>query len=143
MIARSEPAPLTRRERELAERPNCVVCGIEVVRETSDLINAQLWCLSCCRGPRKRRRRRRTLRQRRRHLFQLNPVCKYCGVALQWESSTVDHVVPISKGGTNDLQNLVLACKPCNTRKGNKLLAEAAEGGDTGAELIAEPVRCI
>jgi 5-methylcytosine-specific restriction endonuclease McrA len=28
-----------------------------------------------------------------------------------------DHVIPVSKGGTNDIRNIVLACAPCNVRK--------------------------
>ncbi|RKN56241.1 HNH endonuclease [Micromonospora costi] len=31
---------------------------------------------------------------------------------------TVDHVHPWSKGGTDDLDNLQLLCRPCNSRKG-------------------------
>ena len=30
----------------------------------------------------------------------------------------IDHVVPRAKGGSNELPNLVLACNPCNSRKG-------------------------
>jgi len=32
----------------------------------------------------------------------------------------IDHKVPISEGGRHDLSNLVLACQPCNSRKGAK-----------------------
>jgi 5-methylcytosine-specific restriction endonuclease McrA len=32
----------------------------------------------------------------------------------------IDHVVPLSKGGSNDLSNLVTACKPCNQAKRGK-----------------------
>lgn len=39
--------------------------------------------------------------------------CHYCGDLAE----TVDHVVPASEGGTNDMTNLVAACWPCNRRK--------------------------
>lgn len=48
--------------------------------------------------------------------------CAYCGktgVPLQ-----VEHIQPRSKGGSNRISNLTLACEPCNTRKGNRPLAE-------------------
>lgn len=32
-----------------------------------------------------------------------------------------DHRVPVSRGGTNDAENLVIACGPCNRRKGARL----------------------
>ena len=36
----------------------------------------------------------------------------------QGTAQTVDHVVPASEGGTNDMTNLVAACWPCNRQKG-------------------------
>jgi len=102
---------------------------VKVVRNTSDLIDGQLWCLTCCRKPYGNQPKRRKLRQQRRQLFDAHPFCVYCNCELQWESSTVDHVVPLSKGGTHDLENLVLACELCNSRKGSKLLVEGLEPG--------------
>ncbi|RDV84200.1 RNA-guided endonuclease IscB [Ammonifex thiophilus] len=51
--------------------------------------------------------------------------CAYCGkegVPLE-----VDHVVPKSRGGTDRVSNLALACRECNQAKGNKLLQEWLE----------------
>jgi 5-methylcytosine-specific restriction endonuclease McrA len=48
--------------------------------------------------------------------------CAYCGAkdsALQ-----VEHIVPQGRGGSNRVDNLTLACAPCNQRKGNKTAAE-------------------
>jgi hypothetical protein len=36
--------------------------------------------------------------------------------------ATIDHVIPRTKGGTNDISNLVLCCKQCNSIKGNRPL---------------------
>ncbi|WP_250004182.1 HNH endonuclease [Actinoplanes sp. M2I2] len=47
--------------------------------------------------------------------------CAYCGRA----ASTIDHVLPRSRGGANSWLNTVAACYPCNQRKGNRTPAEA------------------
>eukprot|EP00210_Caulerpa_lentillifera_P007832 g7474.t1 len=47
--------------------------------------------------------------------------CVYCGVT---QNLTVDHVIPISKGGTNHWENVVTACRSCNNRKGNRTLEQ-------------------
>jgi excisionase family DNA binding protein len=45
-------------------------------------------------------------------------VCYYCGVPLHpIRTFTIDHVVPVVRGGTNDLGNLVASCRSCNTSK--------------------------
>jgi 5-methylcytosine-specific restriction endonuclease McrA len=41
------------------------------------------------------------------------------------ECLTRDHLVPLSRGGTNDWTNVVTACSTCNTRKGNSLPEES------------------
>ena len=48
--------------------------------------------------------------------------CARCGQALTVESMTVEHIVPLSKGGTNDSKNLVSLCYDCNQMKGNYIL---------------------
>lgn len=45
--------------------------------------------------------------------------CFYCGMSLTWNSKTVDHVIPKSKGGPHRAWNLVIACQPCNKAKGD------------------------
>jgi 5-methylcytosine-specific restriction endonuclease McrA len=51
-----------------------------------------------------------------------NFVCQYCGST---EELTIDHVMPISRGGVSCFENCVTACKKCNTKKANKSCAEA------------------
>ena len=47
--------------------------------------------------------------------------CQYCGSKEELE---VDHIIPISKGGTNENDNLITACHRCNTSKSDKDLEE-------------------
>lgn len=51
-----------------------------------------------------------------------NYACRYCGAS--GVPLDCDHVIPLSRGGTNDKTNLVAACKPCNCSKGDKLVSE-------------------
>jgi 5-methylcytosine-specific restriction endonuclease McrA len=47
-------------------------------------------------------------------------VCAYCGK----RADTIDHVVPRSRGGVHSWDNCVAACRGCNSRKADRLLAE-------------------
>ncbi len=55
--------------------------------------------------------------------------CYYCNVQVQWGQHHIEHVVPLSRGGADDMSNIVIACKPCNLKKHNKLPHEWPEGG--------------
>lgn len=46
------------------------------------------------------------------------PYCVYCGNEL--DDYHVDHITPLSKGGSNNLENLALTCPRCNLRKNDK-----------------------
>lgn len=48
--------------------------------------------------------------------------CTYCECVLTKESFTVDHVLARCNGGTDDIENLVVACRSCNSSKGAKFL---------------------
>lgn len=54
--------------------------------------------------------------------------CYYCGEKVG-KTYDVDHVVPLSRGGTNDPDNLVIACASCNRSKSDKLPSEWPQGG--------------
>lgn len=45
--------------------------------------------------------------------------CLYCGTNVNNSTATMDHVIPISKGGKTNWENIVTACGPCNTKKAN------------------------
>lgn len=51
--------------------------------------------------------------------------CQYCGAQPHKSELTVDHVIPRARGGTTAWENVVIACAPCNHRKGDRLPEEA------------------
>ena len=50
-------------------------------------------------------------------LFQYAEHCWYCDCQLSLASATIDHIVPLSQGGTDAFENLRLACAPCNNAR--------------------------
>ncbi|WP_142926733.1 HNH endonuclease [Mycobacterium marinum] len=52
--------------------------------------------------------------------------CHYCGDAVTAANATLDHIIPQSRGGTNDPENLVTACLTCNSIKSGRTYEEAA-----------------
>jgi 5-methylcytosine-specific restriction endonuclease McrA len=43
--------------------------------------------------------------------------CFWCGKFMKRIESTKDHIIPISRGGSDDISNIVPSCMPCNRRK--------------------------
>lgn len=57
-------------------------------------------------------------RIQRERLFQKYPECLCCG---SFNNLTVDHVIPICKGGSSEDENLQTLCRKCNNLKGNRI----------------------
>jgi 5-methylcytosine-specific restriction endonuclease McrA len=55
-------------------------------------------------------------------LLRDDETCQYCGKRSR--DLTLDHIIPRSRGGQSTWENLVACCKPCNGKKGNRLLKE-------------------
>ena len=54
-------------------------------------------------------------------------VCHYCGRQVGAKALTMDHLVPLSRGGRSNKGNLVPACKDCNNKKKYQLVFEWGE----------------
>ncbi len=60
--------------------------------------------------------------------------CEYCHADERWQfiRFTIDHIRPQSAGGPDDVDNLALACRNCNERRGNR-----SEGRNAETEMVA------
>ncbi len=61
--------------------------------------------------------------------------CQYCGRRFSRSELNLDHVVPRSRGGSTNWENVVCSCVPCNLRKGGRTPEEA------GMRLLRHPSR--
>jgi 5-methylcytosine-specific restriction endonuclease McrA len=61
--------------------------------------------------------------------------CQYCGNKYPTEDLTYDHVIPKSRGGRTQWENIVTCCVECNRKKGGRTPHEAS------MRLVREPTR--
>lgn len=50
--------------------------------------------------------------------------CQYCGASAPDVILEIDHITPVSKGGGNDIMNLITSCRACNRGKTDKTLSD-------------------
>jgi len=53
-----------------------------------------------------------------------NWTCYLCGIRCTRRNITLDHIIPLSRGGAHTVENQRVACRSCNSKKGAKLLDE-------------------
>lgn len=103
---------------------NCLNCN-----NTFDLGNRKLYLefcsIRCFRSyrsksnERKQLLRKQTLRDRFSILIKYKFTCQYCGRKAPDVILEIDHIIPLSKKGSNKIDNLTLACRECNIGKSN------------------------
>jgi 5-methylcytosine-specific restriction endonuclease McrA len=103
---------------------SCQVCGVVVPRYNAN----QKYCRPCRRSQNARVERGRHARKlgspathSRRDFVRLCQErgwrCAYCDKALTPKTATEDHVVPLSRGGSDGIENIAPACISCNASK--------------------------
>jgi hypothetical protein len=70
---------------------------------------------------RRSRRHPHSLKRFRLQALEVYPYCQWCQCPLAHNTATTDHLIPLSRGGTNAWENLCLACHSCNQARRNNL----------------------
>jgi 5-methylcytosine-specific restriction endonuclease McrA len=79
---------------------------------------------------------KQTIRFNRRNIFARDTNrCQYCGKKFPTSELSLDHVIPRSRGGETNWENVVCSCVKCNVRKGGRTPHEA------NMHLIKQPVK--
>ncbi len=79
---------------------------------------------------------RRGVRFSRHNIFTRDrDTCQYCGKKFPRSELSIDHIVPVSRGGRTTWENVVCCCVECNKKKGGRLPEEA------GMKLLKKPVK--
>jgi len=88
-----------------------------------------------------KREKEKARRLRRTHWWNnkvQKGICYYCNSEVERDQLTMDHVVPLSRGGKSRKGNIVAACKQCNNKKRFLLPLEWEEYLRTLSERKAE-----
>lgn len=62
-------------------------------------------------------RRKLTKKERQEVYERCNGHCAYCGCELEYKDMQVDHIFPLRKGGADEMDNMLPACRSCNHYK--------------------------
>lgn len=113
----------------------CAICAIDLARK----ITRHRWKINPnnIRVNSALRKASKPSRGKRGRIFKRdNHQCVYCGSG---DNLTIDHAIPITRGGSNDEVNLVASCRTCNVVKGQKTQEEFLAyrlGLGTGLEVL-------
>jgi hypothetical protein len=64
--------------------------------------------------------------------------CQYCGAHPPAVVLQLDHIHPVAAGGTDEIDNLITSCQPCNAGKGARLLSAVPESIANKAQDLEE-----
>ena len=62
--------------------------------------------------------RKKSYKSSRNKLLKKYPFCHWCAIELTTETATIEHIIPLAKGGLNNMNNYALACEKCNQERG-------------------------
>lgn len=85
--------------------------------DSEDILVRRAYLAELAEHPRRKLRKALNNKTRQRIWARDSYTCFYCGSK---ENLTVDHVIPSSRGGLDDDNNLVTACRTCNAKKSDK-----------------------
>ena len=57
----------------------------------------------------------------KRRMLKAKPFCHWCGMKLTAETATLEHIIPLKRGGLDHHNNMALACKSCNEKRGHNM----------------------
>lgn len=75
-----------------------------------------------------------------RKFIEQQGACAYCGIDVV-DDYHIDHIVPVSKGGANDVKNIHVVCPKCNRKKLAKLEADFLR--DNPKVRVEKSVECV
>lgn len=109
------------------EKAICSNCYVSLAKEVYQMAGAgdgglihliYKSCLSSSHNRSKRKLVPQYVKTLKHLLHKYNFMCVRCSSE---ENLTIDHIFPVSRGGSDDVENLQILCKSCNSKKGSKV----------------------
>lgn len=101
---------------------NCGRCGKSLVGLRSNAIYCSRTCKSLDHNFKNKRKTRATTTARRREIWVRDQGCCYiCQKPVGPKEFELDHLIPVSRGGNSNPENLAVSCRFCNRSRGNRI----------------------
>ncbi len=87
-------------------------------------------CFEAPKSQGKKDKRKGNSRPKRRAMLKKGiKNCFWCGASLNLDNSTIEHIIPLARGGLDNANNRTLACEKCNQKRGSNMPELEKENG--------------
>jgi 5-methylcytosine-specific restriction endonuclease McrA len=112
----------SKKKRGITNKGFCARCRKSLEHKKSHAIYCSMTCKSMDHNFKHRSKTRTHGVARRREIYDRdNGSCYLCFTPISFESFELDHLVPVSRAGSNAPENLAVCCLSCNRSRGTKL----------------------
>lgn len=66
-------------------------------------------------------KRKGNYRRQKARLYKTQKTCKWCEKEFPLNEMTLEHIIPLDRGGLDNPNNWALACEPCNSARANNM----------------------
>jgi 5-methylcytosine-specific restriction endonuclease McrA len=111
-----------KRYRAITNHKKCARCNVSLEGKKSHAIYCSKTCKSMDHTFKHRSKTRTTSTARRNKIYNRdNQKCYICLNFVNFKDFELDHLVPVSRGGSGEPNNLAVTCRRCNRSKGSKI----------------------
>ena len=105
----------------LTAKKRAYIAGTTKSFECVDIDKAVAMALQIPESQQANDKRKKSYVQIKIRMLRKSNCCHWCNTPLVRKTATIDHVIPLSRGGLDNSNNRVLACQPCNSARGSQM----------------------
>lgn len=106
----------------LSAKKTAYIAGTTGGKKGVDPVEAVAMCFKAPKLSGRKDKRSSNSKRKRERLFAKGiKNCHWCGIPITVENSTLEHIIPLHRGGLDNANNRTLACEKCNNERGHDM----------------------